>query len=247
MTTGRISVVTAVFNTVRFLGEAIESVLAQGEDLLEILVVDDGSTDGSAGVAERFGSPVRLIRQAHAGQAAAENRALAAARGDYVTFLDADDLYSPDKFALQAGRLDRNPDVDIVIGQKSYLRSDTATDGQQEFSEHHDDHLALSFGACMVRRGVFDRVGLLDVTMELCEDWDWFMRVREAGVPLLLHRHVVLRQRLHEANSTRDRDAGARFTLEMMRRSLARRRRGLGAATSLPPLATFFEPEYMPS
>lgn len=239
----RISVVIPVFNTERFLGDAIASVHAQGEKSLEVIVVDDGSTDGSAAVAERFGNPVRVIRQANAGPAAARNRGIAAARADYLAFLDADDLYSADKIAVQADRLDRHPEVDIVVGQLEYLMLGGADGSEPGFSPHDDDHLSLQLGCCLFRRRVFDRVGLLDESMRLTDDWDWFMRAREAGIPLLLHRDVVLHQRIHTDNITRHREAGARETLELVRRSLARRRAGLGGAASLPPLATFFEPE----
>jgi glycosyltransferase involved in cell wall biosynthesis len=241
----RISVVIPVFNGEAFLGDAIASVLAQSEPALEILVVDDGSTDNSASIAERFGEPVRVFRQTNRGHVAARNLGLTAARGDYITTLDADDLFTPDKFALQAGRLDRNPEIDVVIGQLSYLRPESASGGEGfgAFSEHHDDHLTLSLSGCIFRRRVFDRVGLPDETMRFCDDWDWFMRAREAGIPLLLHRHVVVQQRLHTNNMTRQREVVARFTLETMRRSLARRRSGITASTSLPPLADFFEPD----
>ena len=206
----RISVVIPVFNGERFLRDAISSVLAQGEDSLEVLVVDDGSTDGSAAVAAGFGSRVRILSQSNAGHVAARNRGLSAARGDYITSLDADDLFTPDKFALQAGRLDRRPDIDIVIGQLSYLGPDGS---DLSFSEQHDDHLSLSFGGCLFRRRVFDRLGYPDESMRFCDDWDWFMRAREAAVPMLAHRHVVLRQRLHAGNMTRRREEGARFIL----------------------------------
>jgi len=243
----RISVVMPVFNGEAFLADAIQSILAQGEDPLEVLVIDDGSTDASVAVAERFGGPVRVLRQANSGHVFARNRGLAAARGDYITTLDADDLYAPDKFTLQAGRLDRRPDIDIVIGQLSYLRAQAANEEaeaeQPSFTEHHDDHLTLNFAGCMFHRRVFDRVGLPDESMRFCDDWDWFMRAREAGVPLLLHRHVVLHQRLHAGNMTRQRDDGEPFIVEMMRRSLARRRNGSVTPDSLPPLSTFFEPE----
>ncbi len=248
MTDGpRISVVIPVFNAERFLPDAIHSILAQCEESLEVIVVDDGSTDGSAAVAERFGKPVRVIRQANSGPAAARNRGIEAARADYLAFLDADDLYMPDKLPLQTERLDRHPAVDVIIGQHHYLMLDGADGNQPRFSRYDDDHLSLQFGCCLFRRRVFDRIGLLDESMRLGEDWDWFMRAREAGVPLLLHRDVVLHQRIHTGNITRQREAANRFTLEMVRRSLARRRRGLAAATSLPPLANFFEPEDGPS
>lgn len=241
----RISVVIPVFNGEKFVAEAIGSVLNQAEPALEILVVDDGSTDDSAAIAEKLGEPVRVLRQSNSGHAAARNTGMALARGEYITSLDSDDLFSPDKFALQAGRLDSNPDVDIVIGQLSYLQPRGGlAEGRRSYSEHVDeDHLTLSFGGCMFRRRVFDQIGLPDATMRFCDDWDWFMRAREARVPLLVHRHVVLHQRLHDDNLTRQRDEGAGFILEMMRRSLARRRRGTDQSQSLPALASFLEPE----
>lgn len=242
----RISVVIPVFNGERFLREAIGSALAQGEDLLEVLVVDDGSTDDSASFAAGFGDPVRVLRQPNAGHVAARNRGLAAARGDFITSLDADDLFTPDKFELQATRLDANPDVDIVIGQLSYLLREGPDENSPGFSGYSDDHLSLSFGGCLFRRRVFDRLGYPDESMRFCDDWDWFMRAREAAVPMLIHRHVVLQQRLHTGNMTRQREEGARFILEMTRRSLARRRTG-GVPASLPALSSFLEPEEGPA
>lgn len=240
---GRISVVIPVLNTEQYLGEAIESVLAQGSELLEILVVDDGSTDGSASVAASFGDPVRVIRQENAGPAAARNRGIRATRGDYVAFLDADDTFTAEKFALQAARLDNHPEIDIVIGQRRYMVLEFREDAAPPFSAYRADHLTLQFGACLFRREVFDRVGLLDESMQMCEDWDWFMQARESGIPLMLHRDIVLIQRVHTGNITRQREAGAQFTLHMMRRSLARRRHGGVAAASLPPLSAFLETE----
>lgn len=239
--------VIPVFNGEQFLADAIASVLNQAEPPLEIIVVDDGSTDTSAAIAESSSNAVRVIRQSNSGHVAARNRGLAAARGEYITSLDADDLFSPDKFALQASRLDRRPDVDIVIGQLSYLQPNGALPDQpqvqEDFEYRDDDHLTLSFGGCMFRRRVFEKVGLPDATMRFCDDWDWFMRAREARIPMLVHRHVVLHQRLHDANMTRQREQGADFVLEMVRRSLARRRQGSGDPQSLPPLASFLEPE----
>lgn len=243
MTQGRISVVIPVFNTGQFLADAIQSVLAQGEEPLEIIVVDDGSTDGSAEVAESFGSPVRVIRQANAGHVAARNRGLQAARGEYITSLDADDLFSPDKFALQSGRLDRHPEIDIVIGQFRYFRASADEDESERATAHLDDHASVQIGTHMIRRRVFERVGYPDETMRFADDWDWFTRVREAEVPLLLHRHVVLHYRVHDSNMTRDREAVSRFAFEAMRRSLARRRQAQAAPKPLPPLSLFLEPE----
>jgi len=104
----RISVVIPVFNGERFLGEAIRSALSQTLPPHEVLVIDDGSTDGSAGLAESFGPPVRVIRQENRGEAAARNHGIEAAEGDWIAFLDSDDVWKPEKLALQAQLFDRS-------------------------------------------------------------------------------------------------------------------------------------------
>lgn len=108
----RISVVIPVFNGERFLSDAIASALSQTLLPYEILVIDDGSTDGSTRIAESFGPPVRVIRQENRGEAAARNRGIEAAKGDWIAFLDCDDIWKREKLALQAALL--SPGVDCV-------------------------------------------------------------------------------------------------------------------------------------
>lgn len=237
-----VSLVIPVRNGVSFLEEGIGSILAQAHRPLEIVVVDDGSTDGSAEVAERFGDPVRVHRQPNAGAPSARNRGIALARGSILGFLDADDLYAPDKLALQLARLESHRDLEIVIGRSRYLSLVADHLSEHRFAAIEEDHVALQLGTALFRREVFDRVGPLDETLLHCDDWDWFMRAREIGVGMLMHRHVVLEQRLHGANLTRDRAAGARFQMIMFKRSLDRRRARGGASISLPPLSSFLEP-----
>ena len=104
-----------------------------------------------------------------------------------------------------------------------------------------DDRLALQLGCGLYRREVFERVGPFDESLRQCDDWDWFLRARELGVRLLLHREVVLLQRIHLGNLSRDRETNARFTALAFKRALDRRRAAGGAAASLPPLAGLFE------
>jgi glycosyltransferase involved in cell wall biosynthesis len=239
----KVSVIIPVYNGDQFIADAINSVLHQRHSAVEIIVVDDGSTDRTADVVRRFGTRVRLLMQANHGAASARNHGVREARADILAFLDADDLYTPDKLSLQLARLERNPCVDVVIGQRKYLMTASDEAEGRHFVDYPDDHLSLQFGCGLFRRRVFDRIGALSENMRLCEDWDWFMRARETAVPLLIHRHVVLHQRIHHANTTRQREAGARFTLEMVRRSLARRRTTQAEPASLPPLSMFFETE----
>jgi len=121
----RISVIIPVFNGERFLGEAIKSALSQTLPPYEILVIDDGSTDGSAQLAESFGPPVRVIRQENRGEAAARNRGIDAAQGDWIAFLDCDDVWKPEKLALQAALL--SPAVNCVHTNFFYFGASQGT------------------------------------------------------------------------------------------------------------------------
>ena len=101
MTPGLISCVIPVFNGERYLGEALESVLAQSYQPLEVIVVDDGSTDETAEVARRYGERVRYVWQPNAGETAARNLGLTAAHGEFIAFLDADDVWDSEKLERQ--------------------------------------------------------------------------------------------------------------------------------------------------
>lgn len=239
-----VSVVIPAYNAEKYLAEAIESVLVQQSSDLEIIVVDDGSTDGTAAVAGRYADRIRFVRQSNLGVAAARNHGIRLARGEVLGFLDADDCFTADALELQLLRLRRHPEVDIVLGQRSYFSTPAPPDlAEENLANPADDYLFLSFGCSLIRRSVFDSIGFLSESMRFCEDWDWFMRARESDVPLLIHKCIVLHVRLHETNTTRQRELGKKFTLEMFRRSLTRRKAANGSPVSLPPLSSFLEPE----
>lgn len=120
-----VSVIMPVHNGAQFLREAIESALAQDYTPVEIIVVDDGSTDATPQILASFGSRIRHIRQTNSGAAAARNAALQASRGEYLAFLDADDLWLPQKLRVQIDYLGSHPDVDLVASSWKVL-SETA-------------------------------------------------------------------------------------------------------------------------
>src|SRR5215475_2242760 len=104
-----ISCIVPVYNGEKYLAEAIETIVQQSYRPLEIIIADDGSTDGTAKVAERYSNLLRYLRQDNAGTAAARNLGLSAAVGEFVAFLDADDLWHPEKLARQMGRFEARP------------------------------------------------------------------------------------------------------------------------------------------
>ncbi len=242
MTAGSlVSIVMPVYNGGDFIAEGIASILAQPYRPLEVIVVDDGSTDDSAMIAEQFGDLVRCYRQPNAGTPAARNRGLGLARGEVIGFLDADDLFAPNKLAQQLPRLVANPGVDVVIGGNQYWILNGGAGSAPDFTPMESDHLTLQLGCTLFRRTVFERIGTFDETMRYCDDWDWFMRAREQGVGLLIHRDTVLHQRVHVGNITRQRDVSSHYQLLMFKRSLDRRRAQGGEPVVLPPLSSFIE------
>ncbi len=120
----KFSVIIAVYNGEKTIARAIESVLAQIHPPHEVIVVDDGSADTTATVVQRFGAPVKYLYQQNAGVAAARNAGAAAASGDWLTFLDADDYYYPERLQWQADLLTQHPTLDFMTGDFDYVNSD---------------------------------------------------------------------------------------------------------------------------
>lgn len=202
-----VSVVTPVFNGELFLAEAIESVLAQTYRPLELIIVDDGSTDGSAAIARSF-QGVRLIEQEHAGPGAARNRGVAASAGELLAFLDADDLMPPDKLELQAGYLSTHPEVGCVLGRQELITEGWSDPPPPAFAppmspDLHPELLergSLQPLSLMARRSLFDKVG--EFSTEFGEDLDWLARVWGSGARVEILDAVVVCRRVHDANLT---------------------------------------------
>lgn len=241
MTTTRplVSIIIPALNAERFIADAIESILAQDVEPLEVVVIDDGSSDATAAIAGRYGPPVRCISQANRGLPGARNRGLAEARGDLIGFCDADDMFMPGCLKLQLEKLAAHPDKDLVVGRYVNETMVSAPGEAMAFTplEASDDYI-MSMSVSLVRRHVFDRVGRFDEEMRHCDDWDWFMRAREAQVPILFHPGCIMRRRLHDGNMTRNEDASRRYRALMLKRSLDRRRQGGVIAQSLASLAS---------
>ena len=220
-----VSVVIPVFNGERFLREAVQSVLDQDYSPIEIIIVDDGSTDGTATVAASLPETVRYLHQTNQGPAAARNRGIEHAQGSLVAFADADDLWPAAKLGQQLPYLINDPKIDIVLGRIQQVRLSEAV-GEPAFS--------VNLGSAIIRKSVFERVGLFDETMRYSEDVDWFMRAREKGAAIATIDAVTLLYRQHEENMTRGKSTSELNVLKALKRSLDRRREHTGVASALP-------------
>ena len=222
-----VSVVIPVFNGERFLREAVQSVLDQKYSPLDIIVVDDGSTDGTATVARSLPETVRYLHQTNQGPAAARNRGIEQAQGSLIAFTDADDLWPAAKLELQLPYLINDPKIDIVLGRIQQVLVDGPTEAQETA-------FSVNLGSAVMRKSVFERVGLFDETMRYSEDVDWFMRAREAGAAIVTIDAVTLFYRQHDQNMTRGKSTSELNVLKALKKSLDRRRELSGSAGALP-------------
>jgi glycosyltransferase involved in cell wall biosynthesis len=202
------SCIVPVYNGERYLGETLDSILAQTYRPIEIIVVDDGSTDGTAAVAAGYGDRVRYVWQANAGEAAARNRGLNAAEGEFIAFDDADDLWSPEKLARQMARMAERPEIDLCF--TSFINFWTAELAEEQ--RHYQNHplsrpqSGWSTSTLLARRAVFDKFGkFIDDRARLAggDSMIWFLRASERGAVIDVLGDILMQRRLHAANLSR--------------------------------------------
>ncbi len=229
-----VSVVIAAYNAAETLGETLASVLGQTWRDYEVIVVDDGSTDATAAVVERLaqsaGPPIRYLHQENKGQPAARNAGIRAARGRYVAFLDADDLWLPEKLARQMRLHAKRPDLAWSYTDAFLFASET---GRTLFRASQENELpegdvlrALLLGnfilspTPIVQRSVFEEVGFFneDPGVRNGEDWEMWLRIGERA-PLGLVRAPLARVRLHARRMSQTVDL--RYALRSRLRILA--------------------------
>jgi glycosyltransferase involved in cell wall biosynthesis len=222
-----ISCVVPVFNGERYLREALDSILRQTYRALEVIVADDGSTDGTAEVVSGYGDQLRYLWQPNAGPTAARNLGLSAARGEYVAFLDADDLWHTAKLARQMARLRARPELDSCI---AYVQNFWVAELSQEADRFRSHRLGRPVpgyvcGALLARRKVFETVGGFNASLKHGADTDWFLRASEYGTTLELLPDILVYRRMHSDNLSRRLASQSRDEyLSIVKASLERRR-----------------------
>jgi glycosyltransferase involved in cell wall biosynthesis len=204
------TVIIPAFNSAQFIAQTLDSVLAQSYPALEILVVDDGSTDDTAQIVRSFGGNVILIQQSHNGVSAARNLGILNARGNTVAFLDSDDLWKPEKLEKQAACFERKNVAWVCCGA-SFFDNKTG----KLLPGHHkplfegdvlEKEFLYSFirsPTPAVRKSVFDEVGLFDKTLRIAEDWDMWLRIA-AVYPLgTVYENLALKREHKESTMQR--------------------------------------------
>ena len=221
-----VSVLIAVYNAAPYLGEAIDSALAQSYRPIEIVVVDDGSDDGSGEVAHGY-PDVKVVSQPRGGIGAARNRAVDNASGAYFSFLDADDRFTPEKLARQMEAFDADPSLDIVFGNVTeFVSPELSGEDAARLRDPAVNVPWRSPSLMLVRRDSFLRVGSFSTDIKVGITVDWYARAVDLGLKTGEVPFVVLERRLHGSNNgIRERDSRSHY-LRVLKASVDRRRAG---------------------
>jgi glycosyltransferase involved in cell wall biosynthesis len=221
-----ISVIIPVYNGEKYLAEAVETVLAQTYRPIEVIIVDDGSIDGSREIAQRFARPVRYSFNSHQGPGAARNHGITMARGSFFAFLDADDLWVQDKLTRQIAVFREKPDIDMVFGYAKLFHSPELSEKLKAKLEGAGQTMPGHIGTLLIKRDSFLRAGLFETGWRVGEFIDWYLKAIEKGLESYMLPEVVMQRRLHSGNMTiRERPAILDY-VRILKASLDRRRAG---------------------
>jgi len=220
-----ISVIIPVYNGERYIAEAIESVLAQECPQIEIIVVNDGSTDRTE---ERLRSYVNVhyVYQPRLGGASARNSGIRCSSGELLAFLDADDLWTRDKLKTQTALFRTDPDLDMIFGHVEQFYSPELEESLRGKIQFADGSMpGYVSGAMLVRKASFLKVGFFNEEFRIGEFIDWYTRALDYGLKSHLAPGVLLQRRIHDSNTgITERDSRKDY-LRVLKASLDRRRK----------------------
>ena len=228
-----VSVIVPAHNGERFLGEAIESILAQSHSRLELIVVDDGSTDATREVAAGYDG-VRLLEKENGGPASARNLGLESATGTIIALHDQDDVMLPERLATQIAPLLTEPGRDITICDQEVFFEEGAPmpDWDRQiapllFGDREPGETLIGSISLVARRRVFEAIGQFDGGIFGGDDLDWMLRASEAGFAIERLDQKLLRRRVHKRNISQDAEVCRMALLQCFRKRAQRRRAAL--------------------
>ncbi len=226
-----VSVIVAVKNGARFLAQALDSILAQDYRPLEIIIVDGQSTDDTARIAHSY-PEARFLPQATLGVANAYNQGIAAALGEFVAFLSHDDLWLLEKLSSQVDYMQAHPEIDYTVTRAEFFVEPGFAFPSHLLREEllEGSRVMRIMETLVARRELFDQIGGLDPQFATGEDVDWYARAQDAAVPLAVLDEVLLRKRIHDANTSLTTPGNMGYLLKALQLSVARKRRQREAA-----------------
>lgn len=217
---GLVSVIITTFNREHFLADALDSVLKQDYPAKEIIVIDDGSEESSYKLLREL--PVRYAWQPNAGISAARNRGIGLARGELITFLDVDDIWARKKLSSQVAAMKKGG-YSVCYTDETWIRNGRHLNQKKRHAKFSGDIFEKCLPLCiispssvMIKREVFDEVGLFDESLPVCEDYDMWLRVTARYPVFFLKKKLIIKQGGHEDQLSKRFEAMDRFRIESM-------------------------------
>ncbi len=201
----KVSVVIPTYNRLPMLKEAVDSVLAQDFEDIELIVVDDGSTDGTAEEIKRYGGRVKLLQHpVNKGVSAARNKGILQARGKYVALLDSDDLWVKGKLKIQTTFLNDNPHYPLCYTDEIWIRRGKRVNPMLKHAKYSGwifekclPLCIISPSSVMIKRALFSKVGLFDEALPVCEDYDFWLRISARFPIFFIDRKLIIKRGGH--------------------------------------------------
>ena len=219
-----VSVVIPVYNGEHFVSKAIESVLAQSYRPIEVIAVDDGSTDKTAEEIKSF-EDVIYVYQHNQGSAAARNAGISKAQGDFLAFIDSDDTWTSNKLAVQVGYLLEHPEAGYVLAkQRIFVAPGTSKPSWVRKEHLQSDQTGFLPGTLVARKSIFEEIGMFDPKYKVGHDTDWLARAKDAGIQMKILPDVLLRRYIHGDNLTSNVEVSQSEMVALLKASLDRRR-----------------------
>lgn len=216
------TIIIPVYNGERFLKETVQSVLKQHYRPVEIIVVDDGSSDETALIAKSH-NEIKYIFQNNQGQTAAMNAGLLAANGKYISFLDADDILLPEKLSRHIDYLDEHQGVDIVMSKMKNFK-DPSFESGAAISFKIDESENHTFATATIRKTLFEKIGNFNTLYKHAKEMDWLFRAKEAGAHIEIDQSTVLLRRLHDSNMSYNTEAKSSEYIHALKSSIIRKK-----------------------
>ena len=216
------SIIIPAYNAERFLDATIQSALIQEYQPIEIIVVDDGSSDQTGSIAKKY-DDVCYIYQENQGQAAAMNTGIKVSRGEFISFLDSDDLLLPEKLSKHIDFLSRHQEIDMIMSLAKNFK-DPSFDSDRTLNIKIDESEKQLFSTATIRKSVFEKVGVFDISHKNAKEIDWLFRAKENGIIIEKNKSIVLLRRLHDANMSYNIKAKSSDFMNVVRSSIARKK-----------------------
>jgi glycosyltransferase involved in cell wall biosynthesis len=223
----RVSVIIPTHNRKAFVLEAVDSVFAQTYEDYELIVVDDGSTDGTGRALEQHGERLHYLYQANEGVSAARNCGLAHTQGEFISFLDSDDLWLPKKLAIQVAFMDQHPEAQICYTDELWIRRGVRVNPKKRHAKYSGEIYRHCLPLCIIspssalmRRGLFEQVGTFDPGLPVCEDYDLWLRVAARFPVFFIPQRLIVKRGGHPDQLSRGEWGNDRYRVKALAKIL---------------------------